>query len=153
MATGAEGLLRCVFAGAIAGSDMGIRRRPYHKNCGCALHDDGRGCSKSPSARNKISYPYRGSWSGSCLDLMGSHRSSAPPLASSFGAATESQLTHRRKRNQSLIWNHMLSPERNWSNCLWFDLIHDFIWLSCINHVISIWSCLLILEQNKLTSW
>ncbi|XP_039141179.1 uncharacterized protein LOC120278451 [Dioscorea cayenensis subsp. rotundata] len=43
MATGVEALLRCVFEGCIAFSDADIERRPYHRNCGCALH--GKLCS------------------------------------------------------------------------------------------------------------
>ncbi|RVW43744.1 hypothetical protein CK203_074138 [Vitis vinifera] len=39
MATGAaEGLLWGVYEGCISGCDMGIERRPYHRNCKCALH-------------------------------------------------------------------------------------------------------------------
>ncbi|CAI9754025.1 unnamed protein product [Fraxinus pennsylvanica] len=55
MATGAagDGLLRGVFEGCISGSDMGIQRRPYHKNC-------------------------RRSWSEGCLALMGVGISSSP---------------------------------------------------------------------------
>ncbi|KAF9614440.1 hypothetical protein IFM89_018585 [Coptis chinensis] len=37
MAT-AEGLLRCVFDGCLSVSDIEIERRPYHRNCSCALH-------------------------------------------------------------------------------------------------------------------
>ncbi|KAK4369869.1 hypothetical protein RND71_009344 [Anisodus tanguticus] len=39
MATGAAAMmLQCVFDGSLSMSDMDIERRPYHKNCSCALH-------------------------------------------------------------------------------------------------------------------
>ncbi|KAK1276611.1 hypothetical protein QJS04_geneDACA003778 [Acorus gramineus] len=39
MAAGAaDGLLRCVFEGCLRIFDTEIERRPYHRNCGCALH-------------------------------------------------------------------------------------------------------------------
>ncbi|RDX90146.1 hypothetical protein CR513_28026, partial [Mucuna pruriens] len=40
MASGAcQMMLRCVFEGSISLHDMEIERRPYHKNCGCELHN------------------------------------------------------------------------------------------------------------------
>ncbi|RZC80186.1 hypothetical protein C5167_042768 [Papaver somniferum] len=73
-AAAAEGLIRCVFEGCISTSDTDIERRPYHKNCNCALH---RSSSKSSSAaatancnsKKKLSYPIRRSWSEGCLAL------------------------------------------------------------------------------------
>ncbi|OIS97167.1 hypothetical protein A4A49_16087 [Nicotiana attenuata] len=39
MASGvAKMMLQCVFYGSLSMSDMDIERRPYHKNCSCALH-------------------------------------------------------------------------------------------------------------------
>ncbi|KAK4369868.1 hypothetical protein RND71_009343 [Anisodus tanguticus] len=34
----AEMMLQCVFDERLSMSDMNIERRPYHKNCSCALH-------------------------------------------------------------------------------------------------------------------
>ncbi|MCD7461270.1 hypothetical protein HAX54_045784 [Datura stramonium] len=70
MATGAagDGLFRGVFDGCISGRDMGIKRRPYHRNCGCELHKSRGNCSHSSRCIN-VSYPIRRSWSESCLSL------------------------------------------------------------------------------------
>ncbi|KAF8407200.1 hypothetical protein HHK36_006327 [Tetracentron sinense] len=77
MATGAaEGLLRCVFDGCISASDTDIERRPYHRNCGCAFHKSGGGCSNASPHNRKISYPIRRAWSESCLVLAASSCSS-----------------------------------------------------------------------------
>ncbi|KAF8393087.1 hypothetical protein HHK36_021328 [Tetracentron sinense] len=79
MATGAaEGLLQCVLEGCISGSAMDIERRPYHRNCGCALHKSGGGCSNSSHRNTKISYPMRRAWSESCLVLAASSNCSSP---------------------------------------------------------------------------
>ncbi|KAG6418937.1 hypothetical protein SASPL_121144 [Salvia splendens] len=56
----------------ISRRDMSIERRPYHKNCKCALHKDNRGkehlrCSYA-SPTNSISFPIRRTWSESCLN-------------------------------------------------------------------------------------
>ncbi|XP_059636213.1 uncharacterized protein LOC132278443 [Cornus florida] len=68
MATGGgDGLYRGGYEGCISGSDMGIQRRPYHKNCSCALHKSRGHCSHT-SASN-LSYPIRRSWSDGCLAL------------------------------------------------------------------------------------
>ncbi|KAK9697934.1 hypothetical protein RND81_08G070800 [Saponaria officinalis] len=47
----------CVFDGSISGPHCEIDRRPYHRNCGCALHRSGGGC---PHRKCKnVSYPIR----------------------------------------------------------------------------------------------
>ncbi|KAK3033187.1 hypothetical protein RJ639_036979 [Escallonia herrerae] len=88
MATGAagDGLFRGTYDGCISGHDMGIRRRPYHRNCSCALHKMRGHCSHS-SPKNKVSYPLRRAWSESCLSLMASGSSS--PSTSPDPAAAE----------------------------------------------------------------
>ncbi|WOL13912.1 hypothetical protein Cni_G22692 [Canna indica] len=57
MATGAEGLLRCVFEGCIPASSFSIEQRPYHRDCKCALHRL-KGCAKA-CPRRSIAYPVR----------------------------------------------------------------------------------------------
>ncbi|XVF47953.1 hypothetical protein PTKIN_Ptkin03bG0150900 [Pterospermum kingtungense] len=41
MATGAlaEMMLRCVLEGSLVMQEMEVERRPYHRNCSCALHN------------------------------------------------------------------------------------------------------------------
>lgn len=64
----ADALFRSVYHGCIAGCDAEIDRRPYHKNCGCALHDrDNRRCSRAMSKHNTVSYPIRRAWSEGSL--------------------------------------------------------------------------------------
>ncbi|KAJ8562239.1 hypothetical protein K7X08_011530 [Anisodus acutangulus] len=89
MATGAagDGIFRGVFDGCISG-DMGIQRRPYHRNCGCELHRSGGNCSHSSRCIN-VSYPIRRSWSESCLSLAASASSGHSSPASSPAPAME----------------------------------------------------------------
>lgn len=84
-ATGAaDGFLRCVYEGCISGRDTEIERRPYHRNCGCALHSKsnqkGRGnhytCSNGLPKSKNVSYPIRRSWSEGSLVLAASNYSS-----------------------------------------------------------------------------
>ncbi|GAA0151101.1 hypothetical protein LIER_09893 [Lithospermum erythrorhizon] len=95
MATGAagDGIFRGVFEGCISGNDMGISRRPYHRNCTCALHKSSGNCSHV-SKCNNVSYPIRRSWSESCLALLSP---ATPPLQPSPGAspAEASGITRR----------------------------------------------------------
>ncbi|PIN20304.1 hypothetical protein CDL12_06984 [Handroanthus impetiginosus] len=95
-----DGLLRGVFEGCISNGDMGIQRRPYHKNCKCALHKERGRCSHA-SRYDKVSYPIRRSWSEGCLALMNpspnsgvvSPCSSSPTVAAAHGEITRTQ-TH-----------------------------------------------------------
>ncbi|KAK7265146.1 hypothetical protein RJT34_32762 [Clitoria ternatea] len=63
MATGAcHMMLRCVFEGSISLHDMEIERRPYHKNCGCALHNLSDICSKACPKKTYFSFARKTSW-------------------------------------------------------------------------------------------
>ncbi|XP_057770275.1 uncharacterized protein LOC130990084 [Salvia miltiorrhiza] len=81
MATGAagDGLFRSLLEGCITAADTGIQRRPYHRNCGCALHNSAGHCPHR-SRYDKISYPIRRSWSEGSLALIG--QSSLSPSSS-----------------------------------------------------------------------
>ncbi|KVH88693.1 uncharacterized protein LOC112501797 [Cynara cardunculus var. scolymus] len=71
MASGAagDGIFGNVFGGCISSDDIGIQRRPYHRNCNCALHrSDENHCTHAPLP--KVSYPIRRSWSEGCLVAM-----------------------------------------------------------------------------------
>ncbi|KAI3670838.1 hypothetical protein L1987_87480 [Smallanthus sonchifolius] len=67
MATGAagDGMFQGVYGGCISSDDIGVRQRPYHCNCSCALHkSDGGHCSHVAA---KVSYPIRRSWSADSM--------------------------------------------------------------------------------------
>ncbi|GLU10233.1 hypothetical protein SLE2022_270530 [Rubroshorea leprosula] len=56
----AGGLFRSVYEVCISGSDRDIENRPYHRNCGCALHSRSRGtCPHASPKSNNVSYPMR----------------------------------------------------------------------------------------------
>lgn len=56
-----DGLLRGVIEWCL---DMETVRKPYHRNCGCALHQPTAGCGVLKKA---VSYKLRRAWSESCL--------------------------------------------------------------------------------------
>ncbi|GMY35711.1 hypothetical protein FCV25MIE_30953 [Fagus crenata] len=82
---GAEGLFRCVYEGCIC-SDTGIERRPYHRNCGCALHKSGKECSHALPKCKNVSYPIRRAWSEGSLVLAASNYSSPSSSPAMVGA-------------------------------------------------------------------
>ncbi|KGN65216.1 hypothetical protein Csa_019753 [Cucumis sativus] len=49
-----------VFDGSLSLQSFLIERRPYHRNCGCALHDDrirnGAACSHALKSKNSVSF-------------------------------------------------------------------------------------------------
>ncbi|KAG9456231.1 hypothetical protein H6P81_000739 [Aristolochia fimbriata] len=73
-----EGLLRCVFEGCISSPDAEIERRPYHRNCSCALHKKRGSRTKCVAHNDKISYKLHKSWSEGCLVM-----AAAPSVLSS----------------------------------------------------------------------
>ncbi|EYU34915.1 hypothetical protein ABFS82_11G037800 [Erythranthe guttata] len=71
MATGAADLMfRCVFDGSLSMGDMDIERRPYHRDCKCALHETKGTCSHS---NGNISFPKREFKSKCSLSLSSSN--------------------------------------------------------------------------------
>ncbi|KAK1420952.1 hypothetical protein QVD17_22941 [Tagetes erecta] len=79
MASGAAGdsIFGNVFGGCISSDDIGIQRRPYHRNCSCALHKSGEQHHCSHSLPPKVSFPVRRSWSEGCLVAMTSTATSS----------------------------------------------------------------------------
>ncbi|KAK8683028.1 hypothetical protein V6N13_039103 [Hibiscus sabdariffa] len=68
MATGATAMmmLRCVLEGSLVMHEIEVERRPYHRNCSCALHNlKGVVCSSSSRARN-ISFSKKKTWRNDC---------------------------------------------------------------------------------------
>ncbi|KAK2646734.1 hypothetical protein Ddye_021929 [Dipteronia dyeriana] len=65
MASGAaEMVLGCVFNGSLSIHELNIDRRPYHKNCSCALHDVKGICSSNTcSKKNNLSFQKKHEWS------------------------------------------------------------------------------------------
>ncbi|XP_057751321.1 uncharacterized protein LOC130969559 [Arachis stenosperma] len=95
MASGAaaDGLFRPIFEGSISGFDHCVERRPYHRNCSCALHSKSRNgggaCThKQPWGKN-ISYPMRRAWSEGSLIMVASSVHSSPS-SSPVAAASSS---------------------------------------------------------------
>ncbi|PWA34783.1 hypothetical protein CTI12_AA177530 [Artemisia annua] len=57
------------FEGCLTSGDMEITRRPYHRNCNCALHKTHGKCSHLSPLTN-VSYPIRRVWSEGSLALL-----------------------------------------------------------------------------------
>ncbi|CAB4288763.1 unnamed protein product [Prunus armeniaca] len=72
-------MFQCVFEGSLSARDSEIERRPYHKNCSCALHKFEGGVCSNACQRN-ISFPKKQSWSdGSlCMQAAASSKFSSP---------------------------------------------------------------------------
>ncbi|ESQ33258.1 hypothetical protein EUTSA_v10005650mg [Eutrema salsugineum] len=103
MAAGSmDGMFRNILEGCISSCDSSMERRPYHKNCGCALHEKSRSARKnsnlgSRSCRHKWSeivwFPIRRSWSeGNCMALHLTSSSSSSNLHSLSSSSSISTL-------------------------------------------------------------
>ncbi|XVE98482.1 hypothetical protein REPUB_Repub03eG0110300 [Reevesia pubescens] len=89
MATGAaEMMFRCVFEGSIVMQDSLIERRPYHRNCDCALHKLNGVCSSACSGTRNISFPKKQPWNDCSLSFSASKFSSQSSLPQSEAEKT-----------------------------------------------------------------
>ncbi|KAF3453012.1 hypothetical protein FNV43_RR03445 [Rhamnella rubrinervis] len=92
-ASAADGVFRCVFDGCIAGCDA-IERRPYHRNCSCALHKSRQQCGHAWHKTKNISYPMRRAWSEGCLSLHLVASANSSPSSSPHAAVAKTNTTH-----------------------------------------------------------
>ncbi|KAK8543257.1 hypothetical protein V6N13_136214 [Hibiscus sabdariffa] len=71
MAAGAaDGIFRSLYEGCLSGNNICVEHRPYHKNCGCALHDKSQwNCSHAFPKSKSVSYPLRRTWSEGRLTM------------------------------------------------------------------------------------
>ncbi|KAL5839907.1 hypothetical protein ACOSQ4_012515 [Xanthoceras sorbifolium] len=108
----AEIVLGCVFNGSLSLHDLNIERRPYHKNCSCALHDLKGVCSNTCSKKNNLSFHKKQAWRSEnqySLSLSSSKVSSQ----SSFLLNDSSIRIHREVADQVLSMddgNSLLNP-------------------------------------------
>lgn len=97
MAAAADGLFRPIYEGCISGHDHGVERRPYHRNCGCALHSNNKSCRHRMPRCNNVSYPMRRAWSeGSLLVLSANSSAHSSPSTSPAPAPS----SHRPQLDQ-----------------------------------------------------
>ncbi|XVF47960.1 hypothetical protein PTKIN_Ptkin03bG0151700 [Pterospermum kingtungense] len=81
MAAGAaEMIFRSIFEGNITMQDSLIERRPYHRNCDCALHKFKGVFSFACSRTRNISFPKKQQWGNCSLSLSASNFSSQSSL-------------------------------------------------------------------------
>ncbi|EYU34914.1 hypothetical protein MIMGU_mgv1a019711mg [Erythranthe guttata] len=52
-------MLQCVLDGILSMCDLDMERRPYHRNCKCALHKSKAKCSLVNPLQRSISFPKR----------------------------------------------------------------------------------------------
>ncbi|KAG8367531.1 hypothetical protein BUALT_Bualt16G0081500 [Buddleja alternifolia] len=72
----AEMMFGCVFDGSLSMCDTDIERRPYHRNCTCALHKMKGKCSHVGSQHRNISFPKRELTNNFSFSISASHSSS-----------------------------------------------------------------------------
>ncbi|CAI0388650.1 unnamed protein product [Linum tenue] len=69
-------MVRCaLLQGSLSISDTVIERRPYHKNCECALHKLKGKCSRLWSSERNLSFPKKARGSLAVSASSGSHES------------------------------------------------------------------------------
>ncbi|KAH0970222.1 hypothetical protein GBA52_022378 [Prunus armeniaca] len=93
-------MFQCVFEGSLSMRDTEIERRPYHKNCSCALHKSKEGACSNACQRN-ISFPKKQSWSDGSLCMQAASASSkfSSPLLGDMSTSTSTSTGNRGSVN------------------------------------------------------
>ncbi|KAJ8753235.1 hypothetical protein K2173_017844 [Erythroxylum novogranatense] len=77
MAFGAvDMMLQCVFDGSISMHNLGIERRPYHRNCKCELHRSKGTCSNACPKKRNVSFRKKLKWNDRSMCMKASGFSS-----------------------------------------------------------------------------
>ncbi|KAI5320719.1 hypothetical protein L3X38_040427 [Prunus dulcis] len=89
-------VFQCAFEGSLSTQDTEIERRPYHKNCTCALHKFKWGACSIACQRN-ISFPKKHSWSDGSLCMQASSTSKfSSPLVGDMSMSTSTSTGNRK---------------------------------------------------------
>uniref|UniRef100_A0A162A8Q3 Uncharacterized protein n=1 Tax=Daucus carota subsp. sativus TaxID=79200 RepID=A0A162A8Q3_DAUCS len=62
-------MLHCAFDSCLSMSDMEIERRPYHRNCSCALHKPKDSRPAACFRHGNVAFSKKGSWSDCSITL------------------------------------------------------------------------------------
>ncbi|XVE98493.1 hypothetical protein REPUB_Repub03eG0111400 [Reevesia pubescens] len=106
MAAGAaDGLFWSLNEGCLSGCHIGIERRPYHRNCPCALHDKSRwNCPHASPKSKNVSYRIRRAWSEGCLTMAAasfhSNSPSSSPALAGVNGTRKQQLEESYKEDK-----------------------------------------------------
>ncbi|CAN1336663.1 hypothetical protein LINPERPRIM_LOCUS37250 [Linum perenne] len=76
-------MFQCVFDGSISFQDNEIERRPYHRDCECALHEPNRSCSKIWCIQKSLSFPKKTRGSLAMTTVASTFNSTIPCRSSS----------------------------------------------------------------------
>ena len=92
-------MFQCVFEGSLSMRDTEIERRPYHKNCSCALHrSEGDVCSNA--CQRNISFPKKQSWTDGSLCMQAAVSSKfSSPLVGDMSTSTSTSTGNRGSVN------------------------------------------------------
>ncbi|KAB2618844.1 hypothetical protein D8674_014713 [Pyrus ussuriensis x Pyrus communis] len=94
-------MFQCVFEGSLSMQDTEIERRPYHKNCSCALHSKASICSNA--CQRNISFPKKQSGKGSSLRIQVSATSKfSSPLVGDMSTNTGNRENSNGVHNSTL---------------------------------------------------
>ncbi|KAK3033180.1 hypothetical protein RJ639_036972 [Escallonia herrerae] len=74
----AEMMLQCVYNGSLSVHDTDIERRPYHRNCSCALHKSKGACPTACLQHGNFSFTKKQKWNDCSLSKTSSRIPSQP---------------------------------------------------------------------------
>ncbi|PKA65523.1 hypothetical protein AXF42_Ash005857 [Apostasia shenzhenica] len=95
LASGDGGWIRCTFEACISSFAGEIRRRPYHRNCRCALHGRSRCHDGGGSSRSTVSFPLSRSFRGASVATRGAPDAAQGLSCSDNGGLHDAQYSER----------------------------------------------------------
>uniref|UniRef100_A0A162A9Z1 Uncharacterized protein n=1 Tax=Daucus carota subsp. sativus TaxID=79200 RepID=A0A162A9Z1_DAUCS len=105
-------MLHCAFDSCLSMSDMEIERRPYHRNCSCALHKPKDSRPAACFRHGNVAFSKKGSWSDCSITLSSPKISSQSLFLSVHLQITETSTYKFKEKETSKIMDavsgHML---------------------------------------------
>ncbi|CAA3005083.1 Hypothetical predicted protein [Olea europaea subsp. europaea] len=109
-------MFQYAFEGSLSMYDMDIERRPYHRNCTCALHKQKAACSNAVSRRRNVSFPKKELWNK--CSLISVSASTISSHSSYFGDSSVRSNEHSNEDSAGMMNISMLALPRDFPSYL-----------------------------------
>ena len=142
-------IFQCAFDSCLSMSDIEIERRPYHRNCSCALHKPKDARPIACFQHGNAAFPKKQSWSDCSISTTTPKSSSQSLFVSNLAGKTKEKDGLLIIRNKGMYGN---LPSR-WHECINFNLFIELEYSCKFTSPHStqtpVWNCERLIKEKR----